>query len=190
MSFETEKKLTICVTGAAGIGKTQLINSIVNGTFTTQYEPTIQEQYQMKMVQSNQIFNLSIIDTSGSSDYAKLTSGALGNSDCVIICYCPYIPRSFDRVIEAINETRQISEDMPIIIVATKMDLKNDKNTIEKIGKQKIRLIKDLKSELKKKKIFAYFESSVLSGESYKVIFENCIKGTIKSSMWKKKNNN
>ncbi|EDR26871.1 GTP-binding protein RHO1 precursor, putative [Entamoeba dispar SAW760] len=182
-----EKKIVITFTGAPGIGKSQLISVMTSGRFTSQYEPTIQEHYTMKLVEGNNIFNLTIVDTSGSPDYSKLASGAIGNSDCIVVCYCPYIPKSFDRVVEVIKEVRTIADDIPIIVVATKMDLKDDKVTMNKIGKQKIRMVKDLKSELKKSKISGFFETSAISGNSYKEILETAIKYTQKSSLWKKK---
>ena len=188
MEIPTEKKMMISFTGAIGVGKTQLINSLVNGSYSTQYEPTIQETHSMKMVQGNNIFALTLVDTSGSPDYAKLVSTAIGSSDCVVVCYCPYVPKTYERVVQVVNDVREIGDDIPIIVVATKMDLKDDKNILDKIGKQKIRLTKDVKAELKKKKISAFFEISVLSGDSFKVILENCIKFTQKSSLWKKKN--
>ncbi|KAL7721311.1 GTP-binding protein RHO1 [Entamoeba marina] len=187
MNMEMEKKIVITVTGAPGIGKTQLLNVMTSNSFSTSYEPTIQEQYSMKLVYSNNIFNITLVDTSGQPDYSRLTQGAIGNSDCTIVCYSPYVPRSLERVKEAVKDVRTIAEDMPIVVVATKMDLKTDKEALSKIGKQKIRTIKDLKSELKKSKISAFHETSAMSGNSYKDVIESCIKYTTKSSLWKKK---
>ncbi|KAL7720013.1 GTP-binding protein RHO1 [Entamoeba marina] len=68
----------------------------------------------MKLVYSNNIFNITLVDTSGQPDYSRLTQGAIGNSDCTIVCYSPYVPRSFERVKEAVKDVRTIAEDMPI----------------------------------------------------------------------------
>nr|BAN40992.1 hypothetical protein, conserved [Entamoeba invadens] len=181
------KKIVVTFTGAAGVGKTQMLNVITRGTFTTIYEPTVQEQFNMRTVYGGQIYSLTLIDTSGTSDYAKLTSVAMSSSDCVVICYCPYIPRSFDRVIEAAKEARTISPDIPVIIIATKIDLKDDKETLSKLGKQKVRSQKEVKAELKKTKISAYLETSVMLNLDTKTILEEIIKATTKSSIWKKK---
>ena len=44
LKLNREKKFRICVMGPAYVGKTQVINRIINNSFTPYYEPTKKEQ--------------------------------------------------------------------------------------------------------------------------------------------------
>ncbi|CAF4061867.1 unnamed protein product [Rotaria sp. Silwood2] len=71
----------------------------------------------------------------------------------------------------------------PIILVGTKLDLRNDTSVIEKLRQQKLAPITSLQGEEMRKKIGAvkYLECSALTKEGLKTVFEEAIRACRRS---------
>ncbi|XP_026467351.1 ras-like GTP-binding protein RhoL [Ctenocephalides felis] len=69
---------------------------------------------------------LNVWDTSGQEDYDRLRPLSYPNTDCFLLCYSISSRDSFDHVHSKwYPEIRHYSPKAPIILIATKIDLRN-----------------------------------------------------------------
>jgi small GTP-binding protein len=83
--------------------------------------------------------NLGLWDTAGQEDYDRLRPLSYPQTDVFLICFSLVNPASFENVrAKWYPEVRHHCPSTPIILVGTKLDLRDDKNTIEKLREKKL----------------------------------------------------
>ncbi len=119
-------------------------------------------------------FNLALYDTAGQEAYARLRPLSYPDTNVVLICFSVDRPTSAINVIEVWNpEIRHFCGRCPVILVACKIDLRTDLNTIEKLKEQNE---KPVTTEVGKKiatqiKADAYIECSAKTREGIHDLF-------------------
>ncbi|KAK9948380.1 hypothetical protein M0R45_003960 [Rubus argutus] len=100
-----------CVTvGDGAVGKTCLLISYTSNTFPTDYVPTVFDNFSANVVVNGSTVNLGLWDTAGQEDYNRLR------------------PLSYENVSKKwIPELKHYAPGVPIILVGTKLDLRDDK---------------------------------------------------------------
>lgn len=58
-------ELSVVVIGGAGVGKTSLTVALTTGKFSSEYNPTIEDQYTKELKVDGEKFILNILDTAG-----------------------------------------------------------------------------------------------------------------------------
>ncbi|PPD75075.1 hypothetical protein GOBAR_DD28008 [Gossypium barbadense] len=98
-----------CVTvGDGAVGKTCMLISYTSNTFPTDYVPTVFDNFSANVVVDGSTVNLGLWDTAGQEDYNRLR------------------PLSY-RGADWIPELRHYARNVPVVLVGTKLDLRDDK---------------------------------------------------------------
>ena len=152
------KNRKLVVVGDGMAGKTCLLYAFKYDNFDASHPPTIFETYAAdieldgKTVSPRAMtdgttawwvcafycqFNLALFDTAGQEVYARLRPLSYPGTDVVLICFSVDNPASVDNVIEEWNpEVRHFCATCPVILVACKLDLRTDPETIEELKRQ------------------------------------------------------
>lgn len=180
MATELRRKLVIVGDGACG--KTCLLIVFSKGTFPEVYVPTVFENYVADVEVDGKHVELALWDTAGQEDYDRLRPLSYPDSHVILICFAIDSPDSLDNVQEKwISEVLHFCVNLPIILVATKKDLRYDQKTIEELRRVSQRPVSPEEGEAVARKIgaFKYLECSAKTGEGVREVFETATRAAM-----------
>jgi len=169
----------LMVVGDGSVGKTSLLISYTTNSFPGEYVPTVFDNYSANAIVEGNPINLGLWDTAGSDEYDTLRPLSYPGTDVFLICFSLFSPSSFENVTKKwYPEIKENSPDTPIIIVGTKLDLRNTPSSVQSLsenGQQPISLEqgKELAREIGAKR---YLECSALTQEGLAAVFEEAIR--------------
>jgi len=168
------------VVGDGAVGKTSLLISYTENRFPVDYVPTVFDNFTTGVEVDGKLINFALWDTAGQEEYARLRALSYPETDVFLLCFSVVSPASFDNI-----KTKwypEISHHCPgakCILVGTKIDLREDKATMENLKGEKAptyemgkKMAEDIGAE-------AYFECSALTQEGLKKVFEEAIRAVI-----------
>jgi len=130
------------VVGDGACGKTSLLNVFTRGYFPQVYEPTVFENYVHDLYIDDQLVELSLWDTAGQEDFDRLRSLSYAETHVVIICFSIDNPISLENVENRwIDEVLEYCPGVKLVLVACKCDLREDRETIERLARYGSRVI-------------------------------------------------
>ena len=127
----------IVVLGGGGVGKSALTLQYITKSFQEKYDPTIEDSYRKQVEVQRKFYTLDILDTAGQEEYSALRDTYMRTRDAFILVYSITDPSSFQEV-EEIHEQLLRSldvDDVPVILVASKCDLEEERSITTQEGK-------------------------------------------------------
>ncbi|URD99815.1 rac-like GTP-binding protein [Musa troglodytarum] len=178
-----------CVTvGDGAVGKTCMLISYTSNTFPTDYIPTVFDNFSANVVVDGNTVNLGLWDTAGQEDYNRLRPLSYRGADVFLLAFSLISKGSYENVSKKwIPELRHYAPGVPIILVGTKLDLRDDEQFfIDHAGSTPIT---NAQGEELRKQIDApcYIECSSKTQENIKAVFDAAIKVALQPSNRKKK---
>jgi Ras-related C3 botulinum toxin substrate 1 len=137
--------------------------------------PTVFDNYSASLTLNGQRVNLGLWDTAGQEDYDRLRPLSYPQTDVFLVCFSVVSPPSFENItVKWIPELKHHCPQVPLILVGTKSDLRDDPETIMYLSSQGMYPVKreTAVKVASKIKAFKYIETSALTGKGLKLVFE------------------
>jgi len=165
----------VMVVGDGAVGKTCMLISYTTNAFPTEYVPTVFDNYTANAFVEGIPVNLGLWDTAGSSDYDQLRPLSYPGTDVFILCFSLTDPDSFQHVKDKwVPEVTHFNPKTPIVLVATKLDLRENEETRKSLKEHNMEPITAEQGDKLAKEISAYkyVECSALTQKNLNLVFE------------------
>ena len=173
--FETLIKLVII--GDSGVGKSNFLFKFIEGQFSPLHVATVGFDYKSKIItlpQSKKKVKLQIWDTAGQEKYMSINKNLFQRVQGIILMYDLTKRETFERLSIWLNIIKQMTNEIPIILVANKLDEENN----EESG----RIVETDEGEaFAKENEFQFIEASGLNGTNVDKVFNNISELIIKN---------
>ncbi|KAK8547195.1 hypothetical protein V6N13_097913 [Hibiscus sabdariffa] len=170
-------KFIKCVTvGDGAVGKTCMLICYTSNKFPTDYIPTVFDNFSANVAVDGSIVNLGLWDTAGQEDYSRLRPLSYRGADIFALAFSLISRASYENVLKKwMSELRRFAPDVPIVLVGTKLDLRDDAYLADQLGSN---IITSAQGEELRKQIgaAAYIECSSKTQQNVKAVFDTAIK--------------
>ncbi|CAI9726337.1 ras-related C3 botulinum toxin substrate 2-like [Octopus vulgaris] len=170
------------VVGDGTVGKTCMLISYTTDSFPGEYVPTVFDNYTANMMVDLIPVSLGLWDTAGQEDYDRLRPLSYPQTDVFLICFSVVSPSSHENVLTKWHpEIKHHCPDAPIILVGTKIDLRENKEAIGTLASQGLSPIKREQGIKMANKVRAvkYMECSALTQRGLKQVFEEAVRAVL-----------
>lgn len=178
------------VVGDGAVGKTCLMISYTTNAFLGEYVPTVFDNYTAHVMVDGKMINLNLWDTAGQEDYDRLRPLSYPMANVFLVCFSLVSPASFENVKEKwYPEVNHHCPGIPIVLVGTKLDLRDDHVTTEALREKHMSPITSLQGLHLQKEIRAvkYVECSAVTLKNLKTVFDEAILAVLKPRATEKK---
>ncbi|CAL9693789.1 unnamed protein product [Knipowitschia caucasica] len=131
MSLEVKEKTEVRLVflGAAGVGKTALIQRFLQDTFEPKHRRTVEELHRKVYEVGGIKVTINIMDTSGSYSFPAMRKLSIQNSDAFALVYAVDDLSSLEAVKQLREEILEVKEDKftPIVVIGNKIDRRNER---------------------------------------------------------------
>ncbi|KAF8639308.1 hypothetical protein AX17_001589 [Amanita inopinata Kibby_2008] len=187
-SRRPDLKRKLVVVGDGGCGKTCLLIVYAENRFPEAYIPTVFENYVTQVPFEGKQVELALWDTAGQEEYDRLRPLSYPESDVILIVFSIDFPTSLANVQDKwYPEVAHFCEGTPLILVATKTDLRSDDQTRRMLSAQGQAPITPEQGARVAREIGAkYIECSAKTGVGVKDVFYLALRESMKGR-WSKK---
>eukprot|EP01095_Lingulamoeba_sp_RSL-Kostka_P006739 TRINITY_DN212_c0_g2_i1.p1 TRINITY_DN212_c0_g2~~TRINITY_DN212_c0_g2_i1.p1 ORF type:complete len:191 (+),score=59.16 TRINITY_DN212_c0_g2_i1:118-690(+) len=182
--------LKIYVVGDVGVGKTCLLISYATNEFPEDYVPDVFSNWDGVVDFEGKNINLILCDTSAKKSDDRIRTASYSSPDVFFACFSIDSPDSLENVkTKWVPEINYSCPEAPIILVGTKLDLREDYETIKSLEENNLEPITYQQGSQMAKKINSekYIECSALTQENLKQTFDEAFKTVLKKDEKKKK---
>ncbi|CAB1447785.1 unnamed protein product [Pleuronectes platessa] len=172
-------ELKIVIVGDGGCGKTSLLLVYARGNFPEKYAPSVFEKYVSTISLGGKEIQLNLYDTAGQEDYDRLRPLSYQEADLILVCFDVTNPTSFENVlIKWFPEVKHFCQDIPVILIGCKTDLRKDKECARKLKASSLSPITYTQGEEIRQQMNAelYLECSAKYQEHVEDIFREAAK--------------
>ncbi|EFC43873.1 rho family small GTPase [Naegleria gruberi] len=169
-----------CVTvGDGAVGKTCLLYVYANDKFTEEYLPTVFDNYSCSVKVDGNIVNLGLWDSAGQESFDSIRPLSYPGTQTFLMCFSTVIPASYENVkLKWCPEVRHHCKDVPILLIGTQTDLREDETILQKLKERGKTVISQemgekLRADVKAAK---YVECSAKTGAGVKNVFDQVIR--------------
>ena len=179
------QSIKLVVVGDGAVGKTCLLISYTSNSFPQEYVPTVFDNYSANVIVDNKTVSLGLWDTAGQEDYDRLRPLSYPQTDVFLVCFSIISPTSFNNV--KAKWWPEVTHHCPktkMILVGTKLDLRDDPDTLARLAEKGHEPISTEKAHALCKEIGAvrYMECSALTQKGLKQVFDAAIKAVLMPS--------
>ena len=159
------------IIGNAAVGKSNISFRFTKGQFSEKYQATIGMEFTYKNVKiGEKIYRIQIWDTAGQECFKSVSRGYYKSSVCALVVYDITNRKSFDNVIEWIEECKNNGpQTVTMVLVGNKSDLKEMRNISYEEGE-----------ELANRFNMMFFETSALNGDNIDKLFNDTAETIVK----------
>jgi len=171
------------VVGDGTVGKTCMLISYTTDSFPGEYVPTVFDNYSAPMVCDGVPVSLGLWDTAGQEDYDRLRPLSYPQTDVFLICFSVVSPSSFENVTSKwCPEIKHHCPDAPILLIGTKIDLREDKEALQALADSGHTPLKREQGQKLANKIRAvkYLECSALTQRGLKQVFDEAVRAVLR----------
>ncbi|KAH9999048.1 signal transducer [Russula vinacea] len=182
-----DMKRKIVVVGDGGCGKTCLLIVYAHNRFPEAYIPTVFENYVTNRQFDGKIVEIALWDTAGQEEYDRLRPLSYPESHVILIVFSVDFPVSLANVLDKwYPEVAHFCEGTPLILVATKTDLRRDDNTRRMLGAQgQTPVTPDQGAEVAREIGAKYVECSAKTGSGVQEVFTLALRESMKGKWGK-----
>ncbi|KAH9025158.1 P-loop containing nucleoside triphosphate hydrolase protein [Lactarius pseudohatsudake] len=182
-----DMKRKIVVVGDGGCGKTCLLIVYAQNRFPEAYIPTVFENYVTNRQFDGKIIEIALWDTAGQEEYDRLRPLSYPESHVILIVFSVDFPVSLGNVQDKwYPEVAHFCEGTPLILVATKTDLRRDDNTRRMLGAQGQKPVTPEQGAEVAQEIGAkYIECSAKTGSGVQEVFALALRESMKGKWGK-----
>ncbi|XP_067944619.1 ras-related C3 botulinum toxin substrate 2-like [Watersipora subatra] len=187
---QVSRSIKCVVVGDGTVGKTCMLISYTTDSFPGEYVPTVFDNYTAPVTVDGTQVQLALWDTAGQEDYDRLRPLSYPQTDVFLVCFSIMAPSSFDNVSSKwIPEIRHHCPDAPVILVGTKLDLRDDRQCLSELAAKGFSPIKREQGQKLASKVHArrYLECSALTQQGLKRIFDEAVRSVIEPAPRQKK---
>jgi len=162
------------IVGDGAVGKTCLLISYTTNAFPEDYVPTVFDNYSANVMVDGKPINLGLWDTAGQEDYDRLRPLSYPQTDVFLVAFSLISRSSFENVKSKwYPELKHHCPGIPMLLVGTKLDLRNDPNKTK--GASPISFEEGLDQSTAIGAV-KYLECSALTQKGLKQVFDEAIK--------------
>ncbi|GAA5880733.1 hypothetical protein JCM3774_005693 [Rhodotorula dairenensis] len=177
-------KVKLTCVGDGGVGKTCLLIVYSQKRFPTDYIPTVFENYVLNKPLDGKIIEFALWDTAGQEEYDRLRPLSYPETDVLLICFAVDYPVSLENVEDKwYPEVAHFCEGTPLILVATKTDLRRDENAVALLRAQGRHPVTRDEGAAAARRIGAkYAEVSAITGDGVEAVFDMALREAMKGT--------
>ena len=127
--FETLIKL--CIIGDSSVGKSNFLFKFIEGQFSPLHVATIGFDYKSRIItlpNFKKKVKLQVWDTAGQEKYMSVNKNLFQRVQGVILMYDITSRETFERLNIWLNIIKQMTNDIPIVLVGNKLDLEDNED--------------------------------------------------------------
>ena len=171
----------VVIVGDGMCGKSSTISVFLGKKFPSEYIPTVYENYTTEMKIQGRSVSVRLWDTAVQEDFEMFRSTMYRKASVFVVMYSVDRPQSLENVHEKwIPELREYCPNVPIVLVATKTDLRYCASVIEQLSdsNEKPVTTSEGREIAKNMKAVAFKECSALTGHGVRELFKAAVLAT------------
>lgn len=176
------QNIKLVVVGDGAVGKTCEMISYTTNAFPGEYIPTVFDNYSANVMVDGKPICLGLWDTAGQEDYDRLRPLSYPMTDVFLVAFSVVSQSSFDNIQSKwVPEISHHCPGVPFVLVGNKIDLRDDRETIQRLSDRGLRPISTEQGEELARRIGAvrYVECSALTQQGLKNVFDEGVRAAL-----------